>query len=176
MTAPTGTLLRHGVVLWLVLACSACATLSSAQRERAVRVAVEARATSDDCGRADHCAQASPLRDLGDSAFIASAPASATPRHYALLMDRGNDALLARIHLIRSARHTIDLQTYIFDEDDAGQLVLDELLIAARRGVSVRLSSSADSWSISTRTRTPRRAATSSSSSTSCPASSSSKM
>ena len=139
MTAQAGTLLRRGVLLWLVLACSACATLSSAQRERAALVAIEARAGSDDCGRADRCAQASPLRDLGDAAFVASAPASATPRHVALLLDRGSDALLARIHLIRSARHTIDLQTYIFDEDDAGQLVLGELLVAARRGVRVRV-------------------------------------
>ena len=30
---------------------------------------------------------------------------------------------------------TIDLQTYIFDEDDAGHLFLDELMAAARRGV-----------------------------------------
>ncbi len=140
MTAPrVGALLLRGLLPWLVLACSACATLSTAQRERAAMVAIEARDSGDTCKRADHCAQVSPLRDLGDAAFIASAPASATPRHYALILDRGSDALLARIHLIRSARHTIDLQTYIFDEDDAGQLVLDELLLAARRGVRVRV-------------------------------------
>jgi cardiolipin synthase C len=139
VSAPAGFLLRRGVVVMLALACGACATLSSAQRERAARVAIEARSSSDDCGRAGRCAQPSSLRDLGDAAFIASAPASATPRHYALLLDRGSDALLARIHLIRSARHTIDLQTYIFDEDDAGQLVLEELLVAARRGVRVRV-------------------------------------
>src|SRR5690606_31982457 len=33
----------------------------------------------------------------------------------------------------------IDLQTYIFDEDDAGHLVLDELMAAVRRGVRVRV-------------------------------------
>src|SRR5690606_24394467 len=37
------------------------------------------------------------------------------------------------------ARSSIDLQTYIFDEDDAGRLVIDELLAAARRGVRVRV-------------------------------------
>jgi hypothetical protein len=47
--------------------------------------------------------------------------------------------MLARINLIRAATTRIDLQTYIFDEDDAGQLVLDELLAAARRGVQVRV-------------------------------------
>jgi phosphatidylserine/phosphatidylglycerophosphate/cardiolipin synthase-like enzyme len=47
--------------------------------------------------------------------------------------------MLARINLIRAATTRIDLQTYIFDEDDAGQLVLAELLAAARRGVQVRV-------------------------------------
>ncbi|NUS39279.1 MAG: phospholipase D family protein, partial [Lysobacter sp.] len=51
----------------------------------------------------------------------------------------GHDALLARLNLLRSATTSIELQTYIFDEDDAGRLVLDELLAAARRGVRVRV-------------------------------------
>jgi phosphatidylserine/phosphatidylglycerophosphate/cardiolipin synthase-like enzyme len=46
---------------------------------------------------------------------------------------------MARVNLIRSARYTVDLQTYIFDEDDAGRLTLDELLAAAERGVRVRV-------------------------------------
>src|SRR5690606_14627406 len=47
--------------------------------------------------------------------------------------------LLARINLIRSARKSIELQSFIYAEDDAGFLVLDELLAAARRGVRVRV-------------------------------------
>jgi phosphatidylserine/phosphatidylglycerophosphate/cardiolipin synthase-like enzyme len=73
----------------------------------------------------------------------ARAPAEAAtaepPRHYALILDYGQDALIARLDLIRGAQRSIDIQTYIFDEDDAGHLVLDELLAAARRGVKVRL-------------------------------------
>jgi hypothetical protein len=86
---------------------------------------------------ADTCASPSALRELGDRAIAASTPDA--PRHYALLLDRGPDALLARVNLIRAARRSIDLQTYIFDEDDAGHLVLDELMAAARRGVRVRV-------------------------------------
>ena len=121
----------------LALTCGACTTLSPAQRDRAETIASAARSTRIDCEAADACAQASPLHDLASRAFAESAPGA--PRHYALIIDRGPDALMARINLIRSATASIDLQTYIFAEDDAGHLVLDELLAAARRGVRVRL-------------------------------------
>ncbi|MCC8363172.1 phospholipase D family protein [Lysobacter sp. A6] len=131
-----------GGARWLALAAllfaSGCTTLSFGQRDRAQQVAFDARAREVACVRTDDaCAQPSPLRDLGDRAMAASVPGA--PMHYALILDRGPDALVARLNLIRSARKTIDLQTYIFDEDDAGHLVLDELLAAARRGVRVRL-------------------------------------
>jgi phosphatidylserine/phosphatidylglycerophosphate/cardiolipin synthase-like enzyme len=132
--------LRHwrllGVAM-LALAASACATLSPAQRTRAEAVATAARSTALDCDRADACARPSSLHALAARAFAESS--AEAPRHYVLLLDRGPDAMLARIALIRSATTSIDLQTYIFDEDDAGHLVLDELLKAARRGVRVRL-------------------------------------
>jgi phosphatidylserine/phosphatidylglycerophosphate/cardiolipin synthase-like enzyme len=120
-----------------VLLLGGCATMPTPQREDAERIAAGARATQVDCRAADACALASPLHDLADRALAESTPGS--PRHYAVLLDKGPDALLARIHLIRSARRSIDLQTYIFDEDDSAQLVLDELQAAAFRGVKVRL-------------------------------------
>ncbi len=73
------------------------------------------------------------------SAQHASGQPASAPQHYALILDYGQDALLARLDLIRGAQRSIDIQTYIFDEDDAGHLILDELLAAARRGVKVRL-------------------------------------
>ncbi|KQZ59386.1 cardiolipin synthase [Lysobacter sp. Root559] len=121
----------------LALSLSACAGLSQAQRDRATEIVVAARPTQIDCTAIDACAQPSPLRDLATRALAESGPD--TPRHYALILDHGPDALLARINLIRSATTAIDLQTYIYDEDDAGRLVLDELIAAARRGVRVRL-------------------------------------
>lgn len=125
------------LVLCLALAASACASLSATQRDRALRIADAAKSTEVACDRADACADPSPLRELGARAYAESAPQA--PRHYALLLEYGQDALLARLNLIRGARRSIDLQTYIFDEDDAGHLVLDELLAAARRGVRVRV-------------------------------------
>jgi phosphatidylserine/phosphatidylglycerophosphate/cardiolipin synthase-like enzyme len=127
----------RALALLLALACAACTTLSPAQRTRSEAIALSARSTEIHCSRDDACARPSPLHQLGARAFAQSAPGA--PRHYALILDRGQDALLARIDLIRSATTSIDLQTYIFDEDDAGHLFLDELLAAARRGVKVRV-------------------------------------
>ncbi|HVR81546.1 MAG TPA: phospholipase D family protein [Luteimonas sp.] len=129
--------LRAWLVPLLALACGACATLSTAQRTRAELVASQARSSLIDCDRADACAQPSPLHALAARAFAESTPAA--PRHYALILDYGQDALRVRLNLIRSATTSIELQTYIFDEDDAGHLVLDELMTAARRGVKVRV-------------------------------------
>ncbi|MET1161264.1 MAG: phospholipase D family protein [Pseudoxanthomonas sp.] len=131
------SLALRGLVVWLALACSACAGLSETQRNRAASIAVAARSQVIDCSAADACAQPSPLRELSGRAYAGSSPQAA--RHYALILDRGQDALLARINLIRSARNRIDVQTYIFDKDDSARMVLDELLAASRRGVRVRL-------------------------------------
>ncbi len=89
------------------------------------------------CHRADHCAIDTPYRRLVDEARAASTPDR--PVHYVNLLERGEDSLLLRIHLIRAATRSIDVQTFIWAEDDAGWLVLDELIAAARRGVRVRV-------------------------------------
>lgn len=125
------------VAAMAALGLSACASLSGPQREQAARIVADARPTAVDCSAPGRCAAPSPLLELADRALAESAPDQ--PRHYALILDAGTDALLARLDLIRGATTRIDLQTYIFDEDDAGQLVLDELLAAARRGVRVRV-------------------------------------
>jgi len=127
----------HCAALLLALSSTACASLSDAQRERAAQIAQQARSQIIDCQAADACAQASPLHQLGERALAASTPA--LPKHYAVILDRGEDSLLARINLLRSAHSSIDLQTYIFDKDDSARLIMDELLQAARRGVRVRV-------------------------------------
>jgi putative cardiolipin synthase len=128
--------LRAGLLL-LATCASGCASLSQAERAQAVRIASDARSQTLTCTQPDRCAAPSPLRDLGTRALAESAPQA--PRHYALILDYGQDALVSRLDLFRGARSSIDLQTYIFDEDDAGRLVLEELLAAARRGVRVRV-------------------------------------
>lgn len=126
---------------WLMLAglllLGGCASLSNSERERAAGIAAQARSTVVECDRADRCAQDSPLRALAGRAFTEST--ADQPRHYATILDEGEEALVARLNLLRSATRSIDLQTYIFDKDDSARLVIDELLAASRRGVKVRL-------------------------------------
>jgi cardiolipin synthase C len=55
------------------------------------------------------------------------------------LLTRSTNALMSRIALIDHAAHTIDLQYYIFADDDTGRLVAQRLLAAADRGVRVRM-------------------------------------
>lgn len=55
------------------------------------------------------------------------------------IVNRGDYSLQLRIHLIRSAVTSIDIQTFIWANDECGTLVFNELLKAARRGVKVRL-------------------------------------
>ena len=121
----------------LALLLAGCASLSPQQRSAAAGVAIAARSTQVDCARADACALPSPLLAMARATQAASTPAE--PKHRALILDDAPDALLVRVHLIRAARRSIELQTYIFDEDDAAQLVLDELQAAAFRGVKVRI-------------------------------------
>ena len=116
----------------LLLACLALAGcgLSPRQQQEAHRTAHQMRDDQLTCPaqRADRCAMHSPLWEL----------AGTPPSELALLEDP-YDALLARIHAIRAARRSIEVQTYIFVPDASGKLVLSELLAAARRGVRVRL-------------------------------------
>lgn len=55
------------------------------------------------------------------------------------LLTRSSNALMSRIAIIDQARHSIDLQYYIFKNDATGRLVAQHLLAAADRGVRVRM-------------------------------------
>lgn len=57
----------------------------------------------------------------------------------AKLLANGRDAFLHRIQMIRSAKKSIVLQTFIWTDDECGRIVIHELLQAATRGVKVRI-------------------------------------
>ena len=55
------------------------------------------------------------------------------------IVNPGNDALTHRIAMTRLAQHSIEMQTYIFKNDLSSMLLLKELMLAADRGVKVRI-------------------------------------
>jgi cardiolipin synthase C len=130
--------LRCGLALTILLAAllQGC-TLSHAQIKRANAVVAASIDRQSTCDRDDHCAVPSPLLDAAQQAMDHST--AGQPEHVVTLLDDSEAALVARINLIRAARQSIDVQTYIWDEDDTGQLMLNELIAAARRGVNVRI-------------------------------------
>jgi len=69
--------------------------------------------------------------------------AVSTARHPGLsgfrLLPHSIDGLTFRTQLIRAAQRSLDIQYYIFAEDDSGKLLQQALLDAADRGVRVRL-------------------------------------
>jgi cardiolipin synthase C len=55
------------------------------------------------------------------------------------VLDTGAEALLARAWLVENARHTIEVQYFIWSTDNVGILAAEALLRAAERGVRVRV-------------------------------------
>jgi cardiolipin synthase A/B len=58
-------------------------------------------------------------------------------RNHVKLVHGGQDYFNAIVSLIKGAQQHIHLQTYIFEEDETGKLVAQELIEASRRGVQV---------------------------------------
>jgi len=124
---------RFIVVCLAALALGACALSPGKVRQVDARVTAQ-REVALSClpQTAGRCAIASPVLELGDADVRQG-------KHHVTLVEYGEDALKLRVHLIRAARRSIDMQNFILRKDDSGELVLNELLEAARRGVRVRL-------------------------------------
>ena len=123
-------------VMWVaVLAWGMVAGLSACGVTPVDRAAMDERVaqrqdTRVDCpdGHPQRCAPVSGLASLVDD--------SGETQHV-IKLSRGSDALAARLHMIRTARSHILLQNYVFSDDEAGMLLLGEMLAAAQRGVQV---------------------------------------
>lgn len=86
------------------------------------------------------CATTDPIKCAIFSPFEAQFDAAIDiQKNHMVLMDQGENSLLARLHLIRSAQQSIEIQTFIWVNDEAGHLVIKELLAAAKRGVKVKV-------------------------------------
>lgn len=121
------------LILVSVQLLTACSLSATKVEQVDLRVAAsQDRQLSCESGKPQRCAVASPLLELGHENTRSGA-------HHVTLLEFGEDALKLRIHLIRSARDQIDVQNFILRKDTTGELFLNELLDAARRGVRVRL-------------------------------------
>ncbi len=119
---------RFIVILLFSVLLSACSTSQKKIRLVEAQVA-ELRDTQINCTDTQtRCALASDLLILSQS-----------NEHRALILESGKDSLVLRLHMIRAARESLDLQYFIFSGDASGRLIMHELLLAARRGVKVRV-------------------------------------
>ena len=82
---------------------------------------------------------ASPLAAAVQAIMAGADAADPTRGNAVLSIENGADALLLRVHLIRQARRSIEIQTFIWTNDECGRLMIYELVEAARRGVQVRV-------------------------------------
>lgn len=80
-----------------------------------------------------------PERDAARRAFIDAEIARHPGQSGVYVLDTGEEALLARAWLADNARHSIEVQYFIWSTDNIGILAAEALLRAAERGVKVRV-------------------------------------
>lgn len=89
--------------------------------------------------RADVPLGGSPLGAMVSEIMTATGKNDTARDNRVALLEVGYDALLLRVHLIRHARQSIAVQTFIWTNDEVGRLLMYELIEAAKRGVRVRI-------------------------------------
>jgi putative cardiolipin synthase len=77
--------------------------------------------------------------EAGAMAFVDSHIAANAGKTGIYVLETGTEALLARAWLVEQARHTIEVQYFIWSSDNIGILAAEALLRAAERGVKVRV-------------------------------------
>ena len=88
----------------------------------------------------EHSEAVAPAPDTAIAASVAPVEAALEPDQSGFrLLTLNTNALLSRVVLADKAAQTIDLQTYIYENDDTGRLIAQSLLKAADRGVRVRI-------------------------------------
>lgn len=125
--------LKRYVWVCLVMICSGCAVNQETIRqvEKVVEVQKDDTLTCP-LEDATKCVTPTPFEAYYSLAQIGG-------KNQMLLLDHGERSLAVRLNLIRSAQQSIEIQTFIWVNDEAGHLMLRELLAAAKRGVKVKV-------------------------------------
>ena len=82
---------------------------------------------------------ASPLLELASTITHNNLQSPESPHHQALVLDDGFESLVLRVNLVRSAKETIDIQTFIWEDEETSRFFGQELIKASQRGVKIRL-------------------------------------
>ncbi len=112
---------RNIVVMLLVFVFTGCASLPEE-----IKHSIEPKGTLS----------ASTLSKLTDTYRLTQPKQETTA---VLLQDTGWSALAQRLALIETAEHSIDIQYYIWNSDVSGQYLASRLVVAADRGVQIRV-------------------------------------
>ena len=103
------------------------------------------------CAALAGCAALGPTQPGLATHALPPRPADGLPRTFAalaaahpdqsgfVLIDVGREDFVTRVAAAQLAERSIDVQTYLWNADDTGRLILQQLLDAANRGVRVRL-------------------------------------
>jgi putative cardiolipin synthase len=88
----------------------------------------------------EHSEAVAPASNTAIAASVAPVEAALEPDQSGFrLLTLNTNALLSRVVLADKSQQSIDLQTYIYENDDTGRLLAQALLKAADRGVRVRV-------------------------------------
>jgi phosphatidylserine/phosphatidylglycerophosphate/cardiolipin synthase-like enzyme len=115
---------KYFFIILLSLSSFSCSSLA---RAPSVPVPVEDLHIHEDVSY-----PASPFQEVVERVFKNN-------EHFVGILNIGDEALLARVHLIRAAQKAVYIQTFIWTDDETGRLVIKELVRAAERGVKVKI-------------------------------------
>lgn len=97
------------------------------------------------CAILSGCSQLQPIQLPSETArapddqSVLAVVDTVSRRDWQHVLNTGDDALSWRLRTIDSASSTIDLQTFLWLDDPVGDLLHDQLLAAADRGVKIRI-------------------------------------
>jgi len=130
------TQIRVLTVLTFILLISACSSVKVIEEREEILPRVVAN-TELSCPQSNisRCSIDSPVQALAEELLNSTS----NNLHSATIIDNGVKSLIARIHLIRAAKESIEVQTYIWASDEVGGLFARELIAAAKRGVKIRI-------------------------------------
>jgi len=87
----------------------------------------------------DFCSQLAPDNFTGLSDQFATLSDSMLTKTGVYLLEEGDMSMIFRAWLCQSAQKSIDIQYFIFSADNIGLIAVDYLLLAADRGIKIRL-------------------------------------